>query len=379
MTEQTVKPSFWRTLKGDKGIWVIILLLSLISLVAVYSSTYTLAYRQGRIASFFLLKQFGSVMIGLAVLYICHRIPLGWYRKFSLLGLLVSIGLLVATLIFGKTINDGTRWLTIAGFTFQSTEIAKIALILYVAVTIETRKLDTFKEYSLYLLLPVAVVCLLLLWGSNSAVILLGGTVYLVLIVAGTKLKRLLITFGLIVVSLVIIVSLAKYTPLFPRIETAIKRIDGKNQYQAIHAKIAVASAGIVGKGPGNSTQRILLPHPYSDFIYATIVEEYGLLGGSVILLLFLWFFYRTCRIAKQCTRISSILLVVGLGMLIAIQAIIHMGVNVGLFPVTGQTLPLVSMGGTSFVVICAAFGMILAVSRTVEKKQVEDNMEVAW
>ena len=162
---QSYQRSFWNSLRGDRGIWTIILLLSLISLAAVYSSSSSLAFREGKTALFFLLKQSGFVMIGLAILYVCHRVPLGWYRKLAFIGLFVSIGLL--GLLFtplGKTLNDGTRWLGILGFRFQPAEIAKIALILYVAKALEDHKFETFKEFTLYLLLPVSVVCLLILW-----------------------------------------------------------------------------------------------------------------------------------------------------------------------------------------------------------------------
>jgi len=381
LPEQSVKRSFWNTIRGDKGIWVIILLLSLISLAAVYSSTSSLAFREGKTAFFFLLKQSGFVLIGLSILYICHRIPLGWYRRFAVLGMWASICLLVATLLFGVTINDGTRWLVILGFSFQPAEVAKIAMILYIAKTIETKNLAVFKEFAIHLLLPIAVVCLLILWGSVSACVMLGGTAFIIMVIAGVSAKHLVKTLGIFVAGVVVVAALAFWTPWFPRIETAIERFltfVKEDNFQAKQAKIAIASAGILGKGPGNSTQRYILPHPYSDFIYATIVEEYGLVGGIAILLLFLWFFYRTCRIATQCARVSSILLVIGLGMLIVFQAMLHMGVNVGILPVTGQTLPLVSLGGTSFVIMSAAFGMILAVSRTIEKEQMVEKMEVA-
>ncbi|MCL2726763.1 MAG: FtsW/RodA/SpoVE family cell cycle protein [Bacteroidales bacterium] len=383
--QQSYKRSFWDSLRGDRGIWTIILLLSLISLAAVYSSSSSLAFREGKTALFFLLKQSGFVVIGLAILYVCHRIPLGWYRKLAYVGLFVSIGLLV--LVFtplGKTLNDGTRWLSILGFSFHPAEIAKIALILYVAKVIEDRAFDTFEEFVVYLLLPVSVVCLLILWGSISAGIMLAGTVFIILVVAGISSKHLMKAIGIFIVGLTIVVTLSQTTKLFPRVDTAMKRIftyanveeKKGDSFQADQAKIAIASAGIVGKGPGNSTQRYILPHPYSDFIYATIVEEYGFLGGVAVLLLFLWLFYRTYRIAKQCTRTFSSLLAIGLGMLIIFQAMLHICVNVGLLPVTGQTLPMISLGGTSFVIMSTAFGMILAVSRTVDKKQAQETME---
>jgi len=382
LPQQSVKSSFWNSLKGDHGIWLIILLLSMISLAAVYSSTSSLAFREGKTALFFLLKQLRFVILGLTILYLCHRIPLGWYRKLAFAGVIISIIMLIFTVFAGTTLNDGTRWLRILGFSFQPSEVAKIALILYIAKVIEDRTFNTFKEFTLFLMIPVALICLLILWGSFSAGVMLGGTALIILFIAGVSAKHIFKMMGIFMAGLAVVVALAVWTPLFPRIETAMSRFttfvgDEKGDtFQADHAKIAIASAGIVGKGPGNSTQRHILPHPYSDFIYATIVEEYGMIGGVVVLLLFIWFFYRTYLIAKQCTRNFSSLLAIGLGVLIVFQAMLHIGVNVGLLPVTGQTLPLVSLGGTSFVVMSVAFGMILAVSRTVEKAKPTEQVE---
>ena len=383
LTPQRVKSSFWNSLKGDHGIWIIILLLSMISLAAVYSSSSSLAFREGKTALFFLLKQLRFVILGLTILYLCHRIPLGWYRKLAYAGVIISIILLIFTVFAGTTLNDGTRWLRILGFSFQPSEVAKIALILYMAKVIEDRPFKTFKEFTLFLMIPVSLMSLLILWGSFSAGIMLGGTAMMLLMIAGVPARHILKMMGIFMAILAVVVVMALSTPLFPRIETAIARFttfvdeEKGDTFQADHAKIAIASAGIAGKGPGNSTQRHILPHPYSDFIYATIVEEYGMIGGVAVLLLFLWFFYRTYLIAKQCTRNFSSLLAIGLGLLIVFQAMLHMGVNVGLLPVTGQTLPLVSLGGTSFVVMSVAFGMILAVSRTVEKKETTEQVEV--
>ena len=378
--QPAAKRSFWKTIQGDKGIWIIVLLLSLISLAAIYSSSSSLAFREGKTAFFFLLKQSFFVLFGLTVLYLCHRIPLGWYRKLAFVGILISVALLIITLIAGTTLNDGTRWLNIVGFSFQPAEIAKIALVLYLAKAIEAYELKSFKEFLIYILLPVSVICLLILWGSISTGVMLGGVAFMIMVVAGVSAKHLMKAVGLVFAGIVIIVALAWWTPMFPRIETAINRIttfvddDKGNSFQADQAKIAIASAGFLGKGPGNSTQRYVLPHPYSDFIYATIVEEYGIIGGVAVLLLFLWFFYRTYLIMRFCTRSFSSLLAIGLGMLIVFQAILHIGVNVNILPVTGQTLPLVSLGGTSFVIMSAAFGMILAVSRTIEKGEISRN-----
>ena len=374
--------SFWRSVRGDRSIWVIILLLSMISLAAVYSSSSSLAFREGKTAFFFLLKQLRFVIFGLTILYLCHRIPLGWYRVLAIPGIIFSFLMLVITIFAGTTLNDGTRWLYLFGLSFQPSEVAKIALILFMSKVIEDRKFQTFREFMIYLIFPVASLCVLILWGSVSAGVMLGGVALMLLIIAGISAKYVFRVITIFIAGLVVVVALAMWTPLFSRIETAAHRFssfvdDEKgDSFQANQAKIAIASAGVIGKGPGNSTQRHILPHPYSDFIYATIVEEYGILGGVAVMLLFIWFFYRSYLIANKCTRNFSSLLVIGLGMMIVFQAMLHMGVNVGLLPVTGQTLPLVSLGGTSFVVMSAAFGIILSVSRTIEKKVIEENVE---
>ena len=364
-----------KTIGGDKGIWAIVLLLALISLAAVYSSSIVLVGKKS--VFYFLIKQSLFAATGLGVIYFCHLIPLGMYRGLAFLGLIFAIGLLTATLFWGTTHNDGTRWIELAGVSFQPAELAKVALVLYMAKALEDRTCNTFKEFSIYLLLPAGIVCLLILWGSISAGVLLGSTAFMVWVIAGVSAKHLFKTLGIMGAGLVLIVALAVWTPLFPRVETAFGRItrfarlapeEEVDNYQADQAKIAIASGGIFGKGPGNSTQRLFLPKRESDFIYAIIVEEYGLLGGVAVLMLFLWFFYRSCLIAQRCTRRFSLLLVVGLGMYVVFQALLHIGVNVGLLPVTGQTLPLVSRGGTSFLAVSAAVGMILAVSRTIEK-----------
>jgi cell division protein FtsW len=375
--KQNAKYTFWNSIRGDRGIWIIILLLSLISLAAVYSSCSSLAFYKGKTALFFLFKQLTFVLLGVTALYLCHRIPLGWYRKLAFLGIVAITILMVITAIAGTTYNDATRVLNIFGFSFQPSEVAKVALILYMAKVIEDRELKSFREFSIFLMIPVAILCLLLLWGSVSAGVIMGGTAFLIMLVSGISAKHLIKTAGIALMGIFMVITLAMTTPMFPRIETAVKRVttfvdDGKgDSFQADQAKIAIASGGIVGKGPGNSTQRYILPKPYHDFIYAIIVEEYGIIGGTAVLFLFLWFFYRSYLIARQCTRTFSSLLVIGLGMLILFQAMVHMGVNVGILPVTGQTLPLVSLGGTSFVAMSAAFGIILSVSRTIEKGEV--------
>lgn len=392
------RQSFFLNVKGDKIIWIIVLFLCSISIVSVYSSSSSLAYQAGKSTLFFLLQQMRFVIFGVTALYICYKIPLGWYRMLAYFGILFSIFLLAATLIVGSKINDAGRWIRILGISFQPAEIAKIAVILYLAKIMEDRPLDSFKEFFYWIIIPISLVLLLILYGSISTGLLLGGVSALILIIVGVKWKHLFKTtlIGVAVLGLIVLLNLS--FGLFPRVDTAISRIKSftteqtidenstpaqiqkhlDKTYQAKMAKVAVASSHIFGKGPGNSTQRNLLPHPYSDFIYAIIIEEWGLIGGIFILVLYIFFFTRCVILAKACTTTFTSVMVMGLALLITSQAMLHISVNLGLLPVTGHTLPLVSLGGTSLVIMSGAFGMILSVSRTIEvvKKREENRDE---
>ncbi len=388
------KESIIHRLKGDKAIWIIVFMLSMISIAAVYSSSSALAFKENRSTIDFLFKQMRFVVFGLTALYICYKIPLGWYRMLSYFGIIISIGLLAATLFFGNKYNDAERWLRIFGISFQPAEIAKIAVILYLSKVLERFTFENFKEFFWWVVSPVSVVVLLILYGSISTAILLSSVAFLMFIIAGIKWSHLIKTSGIALGIIVLVVLLNLAFGIFPRVETAFNRIKNfttqlqihdnlspvekqrlmDKTFQADMAKIAVASVGVFGKGPGNSTQRNLLPHPYSDFIYAIIIEEWGFLGGLVVLMLYVWFFTRCIMLSKSCTTTFTSMMVIGLSILITSQALLHICVNVGLLPVTGHTLPLISLGGTSLIIMSGAFGMILSVSRTIENvKNKED------
>lgn len=388
-----MEDSFVNRLKGDKVIWIIVLALSLISIAAVYSSSSSLAFREGKTTFSFLLKQMRFVIFGLTTLYICYRIPLGWYRKIAYLGMAVSIGLLVATIAMGTTLNDAERWISIFGVSFQPSEVTKIALMLYLAKVIEDKSFETFKEFAIWVLAPLGITLLLILNGSASTALILGGLSFLILIIGGVKWSHLFKSAGIAILILLLSVFLNQAFGLFPRIQTLVSRIENfvvkkdidkdltpqekqkllDKTFQADMSKIAIASANIIGKGPGKSTQRYVLPHPYSDFIYSIIVEEWGLAGGVTVLFLYLWFLFRCIAIARNCTKMFSAILVIALGLLITTQAMLHILVNVSLLPVTGHTLPLISLGGTSLIIMSSAFGIILAVSRSVESGRVKE------
>ena len=385
-------------LKGDKVIWIIVFLLSLISIAAVYSSSSSFAFMHKTGTFDILLRQMRFVIFGLTALYICYKIPIGWYRRLAYPGMLVSLALLALTAFAGVNINDAERSFEIMGLRFQPSEIAKIAVILYLAKVLEDFRFDDFKEFLIWIIAPVGIALVLIFNGSASSALLIGIVVFVMLIVAEIKWSHILKAAGIAASALTLLILLNLAFGLFPRVETATSRLStyftdhdeesltpeqkqaiADKTFQADMAEIAIASGGVLGKGPGKSTQRNLLPHPYSDYIYAIIVEEWGLIGGFFVLMFYVWFFTRCVMLIRSCTRIFSTALVTGLGILITTQALVHIMVNVGLLPVTGHTLPLISLGGTSFIIMSGAFGIILSVSRTIEtagKKRQEEYMQ---
>lgn len=372
---------------GDHVIRAIVVILLLSSILLVYSASSSLAFKEHTTNFAYLLKQGQFVALGLAALMICYLIPLGWYRLLAYPVFIISILLLILLPIMGEYINGARRWLNICGIRFQPTEIAKIAVILYLARVLEINKLDTFKEFLIKIVVPIGIVFILIMIGSVSTALFIALLSFMVLFIAGVKWNYLFKTMGIGAAGLTVMVLLHLSFGLFPRMDTATSRLKkffveteinqelsaeekqkiADKTYQEDMAKIAISSVGILGKGPGKSTQRNVLPHPYSDYIYTIIIEEYGLIGGVFILMLYLWFLFRCIILVKSCTKIFTAITVGGLGLLITIQAILHILVNVGYLPVTGHTLPLLSLGGTSLVILSCAFGIILSVSRTID------------
>jgi cell division protein FtsW len=378
---------FGKYFKGDRVIWIIVIVLSVFSLLAVYSSTGSLAYRyQGGNTAYYFLKQLGFLLAGLGIIFITHLIPYKVYSPISQLLLLISIPLLAVTLLFGTSLNQAARWLAIPGLgiTIQTSDFAKIALIMYVArlLSIKQNDIKDFKTTFLPLIIPIAVVCLLILPANFSTAALLGITCWVLLYIGRVNLKYLLGFTGIGVLVLSVGIFVLLETNAVGRAKTWKNRIEnftsGENSenYQALQSKIAIASGGLIGKGPGNSTQRNFLPHPYSDFIYAIIVEEYGLAGGVFILMLYLILLYRAGVIVKKAQRTFPAFLAIGLTLILVFQALVNMAVAVNLFPVTGQPLPLVSMGGTSLLFTSAAFGILLSISRSQNKAELFDGEE---
>lgn len=393
------RSSILSRLSGDKVIWIVVFLLSLISIALIYSSSSSLAYKEKTTNFAFLVKQIQFVVMGLVALYVCYKVPLGWYRFLAYPALGLSIILLALTPIIGQEINGARRWINLGFTTFQPAEMAKIAIVLYLARALEVSKLETFKEFLIKIIIPIGVTCILILIGSVSAALFVGMISLLMLIIAGVKWNYIFKAGGIAFAALLVIILLhLAGLQLFSRLDTALSRLvrfgsdtevteemtpeerqkEADKTYQADMAKVAISSVGILGKGPGKSTQRYFLPHPYSDYIFTIIIEEYGLAGGTFVLMLYLWFLFRCVILAKNCTKVFSALTVAGLGLLITVQATLHILVNVGYLPVTGHTLPLLSLGGTSLIILSCAFGIILSVSRTIDISSQKKKLQVA-
>lgn len=353
---------------------MIIIMLFLFSILAVFSSSSKI---MGTSVFSPLLRQVGIIAVGLFIVYVFHNIPISLYRKVAVIAVVISAGLLVYMHLLGVAINGAKRWISLFGFTFQPADVAKVALIMYLAKVFEDGNLDTYKKIFQKIVLPVGIICLLIIISDTSTALLLGACCICIMFIGGIKIRHILSTIAIGICALVLVYAVDAALPgASTRKDTALARItrfinkDSSTSNQPTLAKAAVASGGIIGKGPGNSIQRHNLSEAHSDYIYAIIVEEYGLIGGMIILMAYLWLLYRGVIIAKKCSRMFPIILVLGFSLIIALQAIIHMGVSVGVLPVTGITLPLVSHGGSSIVFLCLALGIMLAVSRTADNQE---------
>jgi cell division protein FtsW len=368
--------------KGDKVIWTIVIFLSLVSLLAVYSATGSLAYRlQGGHTEYYLFKQLSVLVMGLLIIYFAHRVNYTIYSRVAQIGFLLSIPLLIYTLAFGSHINDASRWirLPVINLTFQTSDVAKLAIFMYVSRQLSKRQgnITDFKKGFLPIIVPVGVICMLIMPANMSTALLLGASCMILCFIGRVPVKYLVAMVGAGMVLIVLMFAFASLTGKKGRTETWIKRIehfrsgdDDKSDlpYQVQQANIAIAGGGVLGKGPGNSTQRNFLPHAYSDYIYATIIEEYGIFGAFLILMAYMLLLLRSISLFRKCPYAFGAFLAVGLSITLVIQALTNMAVNVGLFPVTGVTLPLVSMGGSSVIFTSLAIGIILSVSRNVEE-----------
>ncbi len=362
--------------KGDRWIWIIVILLSTWSLLAVYSATGTIAYKKGVGSEQFLIKHLVMIVGGLALMYFSHLLDYRYYAGISKILMVITIPLLLYTLIFGANVNDASRWVTIPVInqTFQTSDLAKLALITFLARTL-TKKQETIKDVKkafIPIMGSVCVVFILIALANLSTALMLFGVSILLLIIGRISVRQILTVClaGLILLTGVVLLGPRRKTYI-SRIEAFVypENVNPDKSFQSNQSKIALATGGIFGKGPGNSIQRNFLPHPYSDFIYALIIEEYGLIGGIILAMLYLAFLYRCILIVTQSPKAFGALLAAGLSFSLTIQAFANMAVAVGLGPVTGVPLPLVSMGGTSILFTSVAFGIILSVSRDIEKK----------
>jgi cell division protein FtsW len=365
-----------KNFKGDKVIWMVVFALSLISIIAVYSTTGTLAYKyQEGNTEYYLFKHLVILILAIGLMYFAHRIKYTFYSRLSQIALILAIPLLVFTMFFGTNIHDANRWYTIFNISFQPSDFAKLALIMFLARLL-AKKQDEIKEFRqafVPIILPVIIVCILILPSNFSTAAILFTTCLILMFLGRVNMKYILSLMGIGVVIMAIFIALIFKYPEVGRFGTWKQRIesyvnpDNEDHYQSDQSKIAIANGGVFGKLPGNATQKNFLPHPYSDFIFAIIIESFGLVGGIVVNLLYLILLYRTIRISLRCQRNFGTFLALGLGISIVFQAMINMAVAVSLLPVTGQTLPLISMGGTSMWFTFISIGIILSVSRDIE------------
>lgn len=354
--------------KGDPIIWGIVILLSLFSILVVYSATGSLAYKYaGGNTEVYLFRHSFLVIVSLFVMWLAHKIPYKNFALYARLGMYISMPLLLFTYLFGSNINDANRWLTIPVINqaFQPSDLAKLALIAALAAMLARRQnnIKDFKSTFVPIIIAIGIICLLIALANMSTAILLLLTCLLIMFIGRVPVKFIAI------VVLVGMLGLTAAAFLGQRGSTFVSRIESfmdKDEvaFQAEQSFIAIATGGITGKGPGNSEQRNSLPHPYSDFIYAIIIEEYGLVGGASVLFLYLALLYRGMRIVANSHKAFGGLLSAGLSFALVIQALVNMAVAVGLGPITGLPLPLLSMGGTSLVFTGISLGIILSVSR---------------
>lgn len=389
------------TLRGDKVIWIIVLLMALISVVAVYSSSYALANRADVSTFHFLFSQMKSIFVGWIVLFIFYKLPLRIYRSAAIPVLAGIIGMLAVVLLqyyVFKTTKHllAPRWLYLGFTSLQPAEFAKIGIVIYLAKILEVKKFNDFKTFMIWILAPVGITCVMTLMGSFSATLIIGLTTAIILICSNLPRKFIYLTLLIVGIGGGIAFFCNYQFGWFDRLDTVTGRVErffmseeqksmlseeqqskiAEKEYQRKEAEQAIQLGGIKGLGAGNSIKRTTLPNPYDDYIYSIIVEEWGLIGGLIVMFLYIWFFFRCVKIVRLCKKPFSAICVSGLGTLITFQALIHIAVNIGVIPETGQTLPMISHGGTAYMLMSAAFGIILAVNRTIEITKEKEERE---
>ncbi len=372
-------------LRGDKIIWLIVGLLGLFSILAVYSATGSMAFsqRDGN-TEYYLIQQIAFIIVGCGVMYLCYNLHYMQYSKWAPYLLLPTLILLLWTIFFGTEINEARRWISIPWIdkTIQTSDLAKLTLILFIARSLSIRQdvIKDFKTGFLPVLLAVSLTCLLIVPADLSTAALLFLTCILMMFIGRVNMKYIFVLFLFGALGMAFIYGLGTIFPEMIRIETWTSRINDflftDGGYQIEQSKIAIANGGWFGVGPGDSFQKNYLPYPYADFIYSIICEEYGIIGALFILGLYLWLLVRCIGIVTRCPKAFGAILAMGLCLNLVIQAFANIAVSVHLLPVTGLTLPLVSMGGTSMIFTCMSLGIILSVSRYVEEAE-EKRMEL--
>ncbi|MGN6640602.1 MAG: FtsW/RodA/SpoVE family cell cycle protein [Mucilaginibacter sp.] len=361
--------------KGDRWIWLIVILLSAISLLAVYSSTSTLAYKRGVGVESILMKHLAMVVGGIVLMYISHKLDYRYYAGISKLLMIITIPLLLYTLVFGMHVNNASRWISIpgTGLSFQTSDLAKLALITYLARTLSRKQenIKDVKESFIPIMGAVCMVFILIALANLSTALMLFGVSILLLIIGRISIKQISTTCLAGAVLLAGVIFLGPRRAVYrSRMHTFLHpdKTNADKSFQSDHAKMAIASGGLFGKGLGHSEQKNYLPEAFSDEIYAVIIEECGLFGGLVLIGLYLFLLYRCIKIVTKAPKAFGALLAAGLSFSLTIQAFANMAVASGLGPVTGVPLPLVSMGGTSILFTSVAFGIILSVSRDIDE-----------
>ena len=372
-----------KTFKGDRVIWALVVVFMIYSLLAVYSSSAAVAYlRHGGNTTYFLRSQFFMLILSLIIIVVVHYLPYRIYSSLAGVILLFSIGLLILTFAIGSRINEAVRTIEIpgTGFRIQTSDVAKVALVLYLARALSRfqGELNNFMLVTKYFMAPVAIICALIMPENLSTALMVFGICMIIMFIGRVPLKYLLAYIGIAVIGVVLLAAALSLFSKQNRVEVWKNRIenfmsgkgDGDADYQSNQAKIAISTGGLFGKAPGKSTQRNMLPQSNSDFIFAIIIEEYGLLFGAIPLILaYMILMFRGITIVRKCETAFPAYLVMGLVVMITVQAMLNMLVAVGLFPVTGQTLPMVSWGRTSVLVVSFSIGAILSVSRVVNAR----------
>ena len=361
-------------LKGDRVIWMIVILLSLCSIVVAYSASSNMAYRlKDGDATSFLIKHTGILIVSFCAIIYVHNIKYSFFSRISQLGVWIAGVLLFVTLIFGVNKGNASRWI----MGFQPSDLAKLILIIYVAriMSMKKEEIKTFVGL-LKAMIPVAVICGLILPADFSTAALLFVSCFVLLYVGGAKFWHLLAVVGIAVVMFIQLLAVEVIAPgTLPRVDTWVERIDdfftgdAKENYQSTQAKMGIVNGGIINFQPGGGTIKNDMYSAQSDFVYSTIVEEFGAtLGGIGLVMAYLILFFRSLKLTAKSTNRFGAYVAFGLSFVLVLQAMVNMGVGSTLLPVTGQPLPLVSMGGTSILFSCISIGIILSISRTIEK-----------